>query len=583
VPGYIDNYASPGNPVIDITGTPLGILLNFVPKGSASPQTVSALPFVSTLDLPPALLAQLQTPLSQIGDQVWSQDTDANGKTMRDRTTATIISDVSAAVSMRGAGYSAYNISANLPTTGILRSLIIGGDPPSPIQTIFLSYELLGISVSFTSTTPYTGGLIPDPTYNVTFDVELLMIIITPAEPGPFSLSSSVNVENANISASNVIAAVGDAVATFVNFITEQPTNLFQAGEGQIDSSGGQVAVDPGPFSALLAQLSAGWLAAVPFGFVQFHAFINPNSRTLNFQLTHPVDPAPVPVNAAVPAYPTLAQPILGTSTSCVEPGGSLTVTGTNFPIGQANALYVGWTDTTSGNVTESDINWGRAGGPLTAVIIPRNGSDGRNSLALTNLVANSPYVFAVRDQDLLTETPFTEPPVTITTQATDIANILLQYGATQWAVGNGQLTSTGVFSASVNIPTGLTPGTYQLAAFLNGTEIAKTSISVSAACQTRIELINPETETLSSGAIVTYPVTVRGDGFEAGTVDLYIDGPSGTQLGSVVISSGTSFQATFIWPLTAAGTHELVAQETVGGQTLTAPPITVTAENLPS
>ena len=128
-------------------------------------------------------------------------------------------------------------------------------------------------------------------------------------------------------------------------------------------------------------------------------------------------------------------------------------MTGTNFPIGQANALYIGWTDTTSGNVTESDITWGPAGGPLTTVIIPRNGSDGGNSLALTNLVANSAYVFAVRDQDLLTETPFTDPPVTISTQATDIANILLEYGAMQWAVGSGQLTPTGTFSASVNIP----------------------------------------------------------------------------------------------------------------------------------
>ena len=219
---------------------------------------------------------------------------------MRDRATATIISDVSAAVQMRGAGFSAYNISASLPSTGILRSLIIDGDPPSPIQTIFLSYELLGMSVSFTSTTPYTGGLIPDPTYNVTFDVELFMIIVTPSAPGPFTLSSSVNVENANISASNFIAAIGDAAATFLNFISGQPTNLFQAGEGQIDLSGGQVSVDLGPFSALLAQLSAGWLAAVPFGFLQFHAFINPNTQTLNVQLTHPVDPAPVPVNAAV-------------------------------------------------------------------------------------------------------------------------------------------------------------------------------------------------------------------------------------------------------------------------------------------
>jgi hypothetical protein len=582
--GYIDNYGSPGNPVIDITGTPLVILLNFAPKGGSGPQDFSVLQFAAVLGLPQALLAQLQTPLSQTGDQIWSQNTDANGKTMRDRASAAITSNIASAVSAQGSGFSAYNISASLPATGTLRSIVLTGALSSPdlSQIIFLSYELIGVSASFTSTTPYTGGLIPDPSYSVTFDVELLIQIGIPSSPGQFTLTAGVNIENADISASNWVAGLGDAVATVLQILSGQPGSLFQAAEGQINSSGGGVNVDLGPFSAILTQLSSAWLTALPFGFMQLAAFIDPGARTLNIRLTHPADPAPLPVNAAVPAY-SLFNPLLGTSTSCVEPGGSLTVTGTYFPVAQANALYIGWTDTTSGTVSESDITWGPSGSPMPPPVTkPRNGNDGGNSLAFTNLVPNTTYLFAVRDQDQLTETPFTQPPVAIATQTTDIVDLLLEYGATQWPVGTAQLTATGSFAAPAQMPDNLMPGTYTLAAVLNGAQLASTTIEIEAACQTHVEVINPVSNTVLTAVEETYSFTLRGGGFEAGTVNVYIDSPSGTSLGAASISSGTEFQAAFIWPQGVTGTHSIVAQETVGGQTLSAT-TSVLAEALPS
>ena len=36
---YIDNYATPGNPVVDITGKPLGIQLLFADKGAQVEQS----------------------------------------------------------------------------------------------------------------------------------------------------------------------------------------------------------------------------------------------------------------------------------------------------------------------------------------------------------------------------------------------------------------------------------------------------------------------------------------------------------------------------------------------------------------
>jgi hypothetical protein len=581
--GYIDNYATEGNPVVDITGTPLGFLINFVAKGATAPQDISVLSFANALNLSQALVTELQTPLSQIGDQVWSQDKDANGKTMRDRASATIVTQLSSSVTKAlGSGFSAYNISTNLPATGILRSIVVG-------ENIFLSYELIGVGVSFSLTTPITGGPISDPNFTATFDAELLIIITIPPSPGQFNLTSTVNIENANVSPLGPIAGLAVIGLQVFQFIMGQPNNFFEEATGQIDSSGGIITANVGPFSAMLAQLSSAWQQAIPYGFRQATAFIDQNARALNVRLTHPVDPAPVPVNAADPTYPSLFQPSLGTSTSCVEPGGSLNVTGTNFPIGQANDLYIGWQDTTSGNVTQSDITWGPAGdpmhptgGPMQTVTKTRNPSDDGNSLALTNLVPNTAYLVAIRDQDLLTETAFTQPAITISTQITDIVHILLEYGATQWSVGSGQLTATGTFTTTVDIPADLTPGTYSLKAVLGGTEIKATDIEVASACKTRIEVIDPTSNTVQTGVVETYSFTLRGDGFEAGTVNIYIDSISGAFLGSAVIANGTSFQKEFIWPTGSVGTHSIVAQETVGSQALEVN-TTVTADAQPS
>ena len=112
--GYIDNYGRPENPVVDITGTPLAVLLNFVDKGSQPPGSDHPLlPFAALLNLPATLVASLNTPLNQIGDEVWAQVNDTNGKTMRDRTAAAITSQVSVGVQNLGSSYSAYNINVN--------------------------------------------------------------------------------------------------------------------------------------------------------------------------------------------------------------------------------------------------------------------------------------------------------------------------------------------------------------------------------------------------------------------------------------------------------------------------------------
>ncbi len=155
--------------------------------------------------------------------------------------------------------------------------------------------------------------------------------------------------------------------------------------------------VDLGDLSTLLADVSTAWLQALPYGFTQLTALIQ--QQQLFLQFGHPQDPAPVVVNAAAPTLPNLLPANITTAPE-VNAGSSADVTGTNFPLDQADALYIGWQDTTSGTVTESDISWGPGGGPTQAVTIPRDGNDGKNLYIASGLAPNSTYQFSVRDQD---------------------------------------------------------------------------------------------------------------------------------------------------------------------------------------
>jgi hypothetical protein len=278
----------------DITGSLLNVLLNFENKGAQAPTDHPLLSFSGLLNLPPNVLATLQIPLNQTFDQIWAVDTDSNGATMLNRTQALIVSQISSAVHGIGSSYSAYNIGVILPQTGRLLSVVEsqpGLVAPNASQVVVLSYELNGVSAGFTVTTPYTGGLIGDPTYSMTFDITLGITIILPPSPGALLTTAAFNIGNANISASNLIAEIGDAILTVINFLSDQPTNIFQSAEGTIDSVTGLVIL--GQLGVLLSQFGSAWQqAATSVGFTQLFAFIDAQP-SLNFRFIHPLDPAP--------------------------------------------------------------------------------------------------------------------------------------------------------------------------------------------------------------------------------------------------------------------------------------------------
>lgn len=567
----IDNFATPGNPVVNIMGTPLGVQVLFADKGSPNRTAHPLAPYETALGLPPNFLTLLQTPLNLLGDQVWSQNKNSSGQTMHDRVSALISNGIVTQIDAQFPGHAPYDISVSLPATGILRAIVLDGDADPPATIVYLSYEINGNSASWSLRNRQIWPF-SDARYNLTFDLELLIQIEIPVQAGlPLTVTASANTENAHISGANVLADVGDFVAGLINVIADQPFNIFQAGEGAIDSAGSGFAVDLGDLSTLIDDVSAAWPQALPYGFTQLTALIQ--QQQLFLQFGHPQDPSPVVVNAAAPAYPSLLSPGITTDQE-VNAGSSATVTGTNFPLGQADTAYIGWQDTTSGTVTESDINWGQAGGPTQPVTIPRDGNDGKNLYTVSGLVPNSTYEFSVRDQDLLTETPFSAP-FPVTTTPTDLIEFSLVSvpGNVETPVGSTTLTATGSFSVPVNIPPNQPPGMYKLTAVLTGALPVSTVLQVMAAGQPlkpTIEVegfLPPGIVSLTEGQ--TFAVTFEG--FPPGTVSVFIDSTTGELLGTATSSGPGSFTAPFSWPA-LDGEHSLIAQEIVGAQTFTAP-----------
>ena len=274
--GYIYNYEHGSVKVVNITGTTLQVVLNYQEVDAAAPTDH---PPPAALPLPPAFT----TPLSQQFDTFWAVTKDANGKTPHDRAVDQISAVVQQQVHQRGTKYTAYNIVAQLPLSGSLRSLSDQGK-------LFLSYWLPGANVLFSSTTPSTGGIIADPQLRLTFDIEFFFVLNIPAIPCFITVQgASLTAHNANISAANFTATVGGAFVALTNFFTDQPIAVFQSAEGAVDSVEEPIGNSPiGPF---LDQIAEPCARARELGFLKFSAFTDASTRTLGFRLVHPVEP----------------------------------------------------------------------------------------------------------------------------------------------------------------------------------------------------------------------------------------------------------------------------------------------------
>src|SRR5699024_10784168 len=98
--------------------------------------------------------------------------------------------------------------------------------------------------------------------------------------------------------------------------------------------------------------------------------------------------------------------PVLSTTAPSVRAGGSLAVTGANFPLPSATGDGIIWQDTTSGVVRDSEVQWGPVSGgtpppPASKSAHLARSGPGDNWFTPTDLTLDTAYAIRVRDFDV--------------------------------------------------------------------------------------------------------------------------------------------------------------------------------------
>ena len=505
----------------------------------------------------------------------------------------------------------AYNFQPSYPQQGTLTAITGGLEDPGLVQLLppgtqgselWLNFSLSGVSVKFYTTTAF--GQFAAPEWNVTFDADLGVSIGVPTDPTiPLVAQAAFATSNTKVGPANFAGWLGGvttgagnwvsgALTTLGDWLTQQPSGPGQAQPppGAPDSVMPVPLSQLGALQSLLADLSKALSNAPVIGFTKLGVVVDSNpppgtdpGPTVALTLTHPYDPGPAITNPlAPPSGPTFTSPEIGASVTQVNAGGQVGVSGSYFPAAQANELTIQWTDTCSGTVLQSEIQWGAlstappANGPVPAppqpapdVLQPRNGRfDGQNTFVTPkNLAPSTWYAFRVRDFDV--------PGIIATdwsawtafqTPATSQVDLQLDVSGTSVLVGAGSVGTDGTFSTIAIIPTSVPPGTYVLWAVQGGQQMAQTTITVVAEFQALpplLQVLNPNTGLAYSGqgiAVGGSTITIRAQHFQPGSVDLYVDSPTGTSVGTVTADSTGAVTAPVMWPYGANGSHNLLA-----------------------
>jgi hypothetical protein len=279
------------------------------------------------------------------------------------------------------------------------------------------------------------------------------------------------------------------------------------------------------------------------------------------------LDPPPEPNNGATPVLTlqipeTLFKPTLATPQSQLTPGQSLAIKGLNFPTTPSKAVFLLWTANVSGMLTSSNIQGLPPADPSVIARTPLS----VGSYTVANIAPNTPYSFSVQDCNDFVCTPLSNVVSYNGGPMTQPPPLTLAFVQGAKSVALTTLNaSSGSFATNVTIPANSAPGDYVLVAQANGATLASTPLKIVAGNQTdpTIGFVDPTTGVVwpSTRVAVGNPVTVRGEGFAAGTVKLTTDTPNGAALASAnAAGSPPVFNVTF--KFNASGDHEIIATE---------------------
>jgi hypothetical protein len=514
------------------------------------------------------------------------------------------------------AGSGASNFRLTAPQQGSLNAMTgpvtakkPNGDPLVPAQylasatQLSLQYLLPG----FTFTWDNGSFLSQTCTYWITFDGEIDLFLAMAQDPrvGP-GVAAFFTVSNISPDG-NTAAGAKWAAAGCPSRPSNPPDQTVR-----IDS------LTMGLLDGLL-NISAAMTAAYGSGFTTVAPKVTPDAlspapggNTVEIDLTHPLDAAPVITNALIPT-PSLFAAEIGATPTQLHVGDTLTVVGSNFPPTQTNQLTIKWSETppTSGVVTESVVSYGQAlntstppTNPTTVKISRTGPNAGTNQYTATGLLPNTLYGFQVQDFEVYSPgigglfiVLIGTPPSAWTylqTAATDQVQLILSdpTGVHNWPLGSTTLQpASGTFPPTrVTIPDGTNPpgpGPYNVVAVLGGQQMAQTPITIIASATTvppQLQILNDQGIPFSGAPVVMEGGTVRvqGSNFGAGSVSLVVGnatGPTGPPIGSVMADpSGSISPVDVMWPW-AAGLGPLAMWAQQGSEKASAPVFSETAQ----
>lgn len=556
----------------NIVGTPVQIDLRFVPVDAVPPPSDHVLGgfagvifrklIEEGLASSDDLEQLLRTPLDQTFDTTWAaQITAAQAQVIK---------------AVQDADDKAYDINPMFPATGTLRAQV-GPLTPGlldslPVGTnglqLTLSYLLPSVRVNFSEKVPF---YLPDPKLKVTFDAEFLVYIAVPDQSWiPLGIKSEFATSNTQLAGAGVYGGIALGLKRLWGNLIEEP---FAEPPGQTSSN-----ANIGAVPQLLASVASALAQAGSMGFSQLSVGIDLGAaagNTVTVYLTHPFDPAPAVNNVASPGV-FILQSQIGTSAPQVNAGGHLGVVGRAFPAAQARTLVIGWSDTTSGPVTQSEVQWGLS--PLglppslpASVMIKRFGPyDNGATFTARGLTPNTSYGFRVRDYDIGNQSATDWSRwLMLTTTSSDQVDLTLNDSANT-VIGNASVQLDGTFASTVNVPAAESPGPYLLRAAMAGLQIAETPITVigaGVALAPVVQVISGTTGLpfTSSDEFVNWgPIHLRGGNFSSGAVELSIDSATGPSLGTAVADLSGSFTASPAWPFGVTGNRTIVARQNV-------------------